>query len=103
MNAKDQSTLHSQLAAQIKKLDSISTAPAILTPLLEMMRMPSEKIVIEKVVELISYDGAIAAQCLRLANSPLFGRREVETVRSRPGASAFDPFGPMRESGDSAG
>lgn len=82
MNAKDQSTLHSQLAAQIKKLDSISTAPAILTPLLEMMRMPSEKIVIEKVVELISYDGAIAAQCLRLANSPLFGRREVETVRS---------------------
>lgn len=78
MNAK----LQSQLEAQIQKLDSISTAPAILMPLLEMLRLPSEKIRIERVVELVSYDGAIAAQCLRLANSPLFGRRQSETVRS---------------------
>jgi HD-like signal output (HDOD) protein len=78
VNAK----LQSQLEAQIQKLDSISTAPAILMPLLEMLRLPSEKIRIEKVVELVSYDGAIAAQCLRLANSPLFGRRQTETVRS---------------------
>jgi HD-like signal output (HDOD) protein len=78
VNAK----LQAQLEGQIKKLDSISTAPAILTPLLEMLRLPSEKISIEKVVELVSYDGAIAAQCLRLANSPLFGRRQTETVRS---------------------
>jgi HD-like signal output (HDOD) protein len=78
MNAK----LHSQLQEQIKKLDSIATAPAILEPLLEMMRLPSEEIRFEKVVELVSYDGAIAAQCLRLANSPLFGRRQTETVRT---------------------
>jgi HD-like signal output (HDOD) protein len=74
--------LHSQLQAQIKKLDSISAAPAILTPLLNMLRLPSDKIRVEKVVELVSYDGSIAAQCLRLANSPLFGCREIETVRS---------------------
>ena len=78
MNAK----LHARLQSQIHKLDSISTAPAILKPLLDMLRLPSEKIKVEKVVELISYDGSIAAQCLRLANSPLFGRRETETVRS---------------------
>ena len=78
MNAK----LQSQLQAQIKKLDSISTAPAILMPLLDMLRLPSETIRLEKLVELISYDGSIAAQCLRLANSPLFGRRQTETVRS---------------------
>jgi HD-like signal output (HDOD) protein len=78
VNAK----LQSQLQAQIKKLDSISTAPAILMPLLDMLRLPSEKIRLEKVVALISYDGSIAAQCLRLANSPLFGRRQTETVRS---------------------
>ena len=78
MNAK----LQSQLEAQIKKLDSISTAPAILMPLLDMLRLPSETIRLEKLVELISYDGSIAAQCLRLANSPLFGRRQTETVRS---------------------
>ena len=74
--------LRSELISKIKELDSISTAPAILVPLLEMMRMPTEKIRIEKVVEMISYDGSIAAQCLRLANSPLFGRRQIETVRS---------------------
>jgi HD-like signal output (HDOD) protein len=73
--------LHSQLRARIKNLDSISTAPAILTPLLEMLRSPSDNIRIEKVVELVSYDGSIAAQCLRMANSPLFGCRQIETVR----------------------
>ncbi len=78
MNTK----LHSQLQEQIKKLDSIATAPAILEPLHEMMLLPSEQIRFEKVVELASYDGAIAAQCLRLANSPLFGRRQTETVRT---------------------
>jgi HD-like signal output (HDOD) protein len=71
-----------EVRAQIKQLDSISTAPAILLPLLDMMRLPSEKIRIDKVVELVSYDGSIAAQCLRLANSPLFGRRQNATVRS---------------------
>jgi HD-like signal output (HDOD) protein len=71
-----------QMKNEIKKLDSISSAPAIMAPLLDMMRLPSEKIRIEKVVELVSCDAAIAAQCLRLANSPLFGRRQTETVRS---------------------
>jgi putative nucleotidyltransferase with HDIG domain len=51
-------------------------------PLLDMLRLPIDKIRLEKVVELISYDGSIAGQCLRLANSPLFGRRQTETVRS---------------------
>jgi HD-like signal output (HDOD) protein len=74
--------LRSQLLTKIAQLDSISTAPAILVPLLDMMRQPTEEIKIEKVVELVSYDGSIAAQCLRLANSPLFGRRTSETVRS---------------------
>ncbi|MFZ0687666.1 MAG: HDOD domain-containing protein [Terriglobales bacterium] len=78
MNAE----LQVQLRAQIKQLDSISTAPAILAPLLDLMRLPTEKIKVDKVVELISYDGSLAAQCLRLANSPLFGTRSIETVRS---------------------
>ena len=78
MNAEKLQHLHSQL----NNLDSISTAPVILKPLLDILRMPAEDINFEKVVELVSYDGGIAAQCLRLANSPLFGRREVESVRS---------------------
>jgi HD-like signal output (HDOD) protein len=71
-----------QFNARIATLDSISTAPAILQPLLAMMRTPVEDIPMEKVVELVSRDGAIAAQCLRVANSPLFGYRTVETVRA---------------------
>jgi HD-like signal output (HDOD) protein len=78
MNAQ----LHAELEEQIRKLDSISAAPAILQPLLLIMRLPIEQIRLERVVELVSYDGAIAAQCLRLANSPLFGMRHLETVRS---------------------
>jgi HD-like signal output (HDOD) protein len=71
-----------ELHKQVANLDSISTAPVVLQPLLELLRVPPENVPIEKAVELVSYDGAIAAQCLRLANSPLFGRRTVETVRS---------------------
>ena len=71
-----------RLKSQIGKLDSISTAPAILQPLLWMMRLPVDDIRVEKVVELVSRDGGIAAQCLRLANSPLFASRGVETVRA---------------------
>jgi HD-like signal output (HDOD) protein len=70
------------LEEQIAKIESIWTAPPILVPLLEMMRLPVEEIRVEKVVDLVSLDAGIAAQCLRLANSPLFGRRPVETVRS---------------------
>jgi len=71
-----------QLQTQIKTLDSIYTAPMILQPLLELLRQPAEEISFEKVTKLVSCDSAIAAQCLRLANSPLFGCRQVETVRS---------------------
>ena len=95
-------------ASQIKNLNSISTAPAILKPLLDMLRLPSEDIRVEKVVELVSYDGAIAAQCLRLANSPLFGRRQTETVRGAVMAlglerSTLDVARVVRESGYPAG
>jgi HD-like signal output (HDOD) protein len=47
-----------------------------------MLQLPPDQVDVEKVVELVSYDGTIAAHCLRMANSPLFGRRNTETVRS---------------------
>lgn len=82
--------LHAQLRSRIKNLESVSTAPAILMPLLEMLGLPSDKIRMEKVVELVSYDGAIAAQCLRMANSPLYGCREIQTVRAAVGALGLE-------------
>jgi len=47
-----------------------------------MLRQSPDDIRLEKVVELVSRDGAIAAQCLRMANSPLFGHRSVDTARA---------------------
>ena len=72
-----------QLQNQIRKLDSISTAPAILVPLLDMLRLPSEKIRIDKVIELVSYDGAIAAQCLRLGKFSAL-RKAPDRDRAQP-------------------
>jgi putative nucleotidyltransferase with HDIG domain len=67
---------------KIEALQSMPAVPAIVLPLTAMLQLPSDQVNIEKVVELVSYDGTIAAQCLRMANSPLFGRRNAETVRN---------------------
>src|SRR5262249_45934791 len=69
-----------ELRPEIKALEAIPTVAAIVQPLAEMLRLPPDVVRMEKVVELVSYDKTIAAQCLRMANSPLFGRRNTETV-----------------------
>jgi HD-like signal output (HDOD) protein len=59
------------------------TIPVILRPLLRCLDQPVEQIDVDRIVELVSYDKTIAAQCIRMANSALFGRsRPVESVRT---------------------
>jgi HD-like signal output (HDOD) protein len=59
------------------------TIPVILRPLLRCLDQPAEQIDVGRIVELVSYDKSIAAQCVRMANSALFGRSEpVESVRT---------------------
>jgi HD-like signal output (HDOD) protein len=65
---------------RIVALNAIPTIPSVIQPLLKMLETRSEAVDLHKVKELISYDKAIAAQCLRVANSPLFGHRSVETL-----------------------
>ena len=67
---------------KIKELEDMPTIPTIVQPLASMLQLPAEQVDIDNVVKLVSYDSTIAAQCLRMANSPLFGRRQTETVRS---------------------
>jgi putative nucleotidyltransferase with HDIG domain len=50
-------------------------------PLADLLRHDPDQVKLDQVVELVSYDSTLAAQCLRMANSPLFGRRNTETVR----------------------
>ena len=67
---------------KIEALEELPAVPAIVLPLAAMLQQPTEQVDLGKVVELVSYDTTIAAQCLRMANSPLFGRQNTETVRS---------------------
>ena len=67
---------------KIRQLEDMPTIPTIVQPLASMLQLPAEQVDIDSVVKLVSYDSTIAAQCLRMANSPLFGRRQTETVRS---------------------
>jgi len=67
--------------ARIQALEAMPAVPAIVLPLTAMLHSP-DQVDVEKVIDLVSYDGTIAAHCLRMANSPLFGRRNTETVRS---------------------
>jgi HD-like signal output (HDOD) protein len=71
-----------EIRPRIKALEAMPTIPAIVQQLASLLQLPAEEVDLKKIVELVSCDSTIAAQCLRMANSPLFGRRNTETVRS---------------------
>lgn len=79
MNAKPGETVERRL----KGLDQMPTLPVVLGPLLKYLDQPVEHLDVQQVVHLISRDESLAAQCLRMANSPMFGRwQTVESVGS---------------------
>ena len=70
------------LLSRIEGLDHIPTIPAVLAPLLRYMQQPIEQLDVQKVTDLIAQDKSLAAQCLQMANSPLFGRwQKVDSLR----------------------
>jgi len=70
------------LLSRIEGLDHIPTIPAVLAPLLRYMQQPIEQLDVQKVTDLIAQDKSLAAQCLQMANSPLFGRwQRVDSLR----------------------
>src|SRR5215813_9912036 len=71
------------LRKKLEGLDKMPTLPVTLVPLLRYLELPLDQLDIEKVVSLISQDKSLTAQCLQMANSPLFGRwQEVESIRN---------------------
>lgn len=71
------------LLARIKDLKQIPTIPAVLAPLLRYLEQPVEDLDVQKVTDMIAQDKALAAQCLQMANSPLFGRwQKVDSLRT---------------------
>lgn len=72
-----------RLRSRITSIDAMPAIPVILRPLLHCLDQPVEQIDMDRIVELVSYDKSIAAQCLRMANSALFMRaKPAETVRT---------------------
>jgi len=70
------------LLHKLQRLDQMPSIPVVVAPLLRYLEQPLDHLDTQKVVEMISQDKSLAAQCLRMANSPLFGRwQAVESVR----------------------
>ncbi|HEY6767007.1 MAG TPA: HDOD domain-containing protein [Candidatus Sulfotelmatobacter sp.] len=71
------------LRTRLEGLRQIPTIPAVLAPLLRYLQQPVEKIDVQKITEMIAQDKSLAAQCLQMASSPLFGRwQKVDSLRS---------------------
>jgi len=71
------------LEKKINDMGTLPAMPSVLQSLGEFLSANPSDANIQKIVELISYDKSLAAQCLRLANSPLLrGRTEVDSVRT---------------------
>ena len=70
------------LLSRIEGLQQIPTIPAVLAPLLRYLEQPIEQLDVQKVTDMIAQDKALAAQCLQMANSPLFGRwQKIDSLR----------------------
>ena len=67
---------------RVQGIQNTPAIPAVFLPLLDMLNAPPDKVKLEEVVKLVSYDNTIAAQCLRVASSPLFGLSKApESIR----------------------
>lgn len=76
------SATHKMLLRRVSEIGSLPAMPTILQSLGECLSANPSNANIDRIVELISYDKSLAAQCLRMANSAMFRRRsEVETVK----------------------
>jgi HD-like signal output (HDOD) protein len=62
-----------QIHERVERIEATPSIPMVLLPLLDLLSMPAEDTNLEEVVRLVSCDNTIAAQCLRVASSPLFG------------------------------
>lgn len=72
-----------RLLAKIEGLNQIPTIPAVLAPLLRYLERPVEELDVQRVTDMIAQDKSLAAQCLQMANSPLFGRwQKIDSLRS---------------------
>ncbi|HTZ96962.1 MAG TPA: HDOD domain-containing protein [Terriglobales bacterium] len=72
-----------ELRSRLERLEEMPTIPVVLAPLLRYLEQPLDTLEVQQVVDLISQDKSLAAQCLHMANSPLYGRwQSIDSIRS---------------------
>jgi HD-like signal output (HDOD) protein len=70
-----------QLEKRTREIEALPALPVVLAQLMECLERPSSEVDFNRVIALVSRDESIAAQCVHMANSAMFGRRRiVETV-----------------------
>jgi len=71
-----------QLLTRLMATDHLPSLPVVVGPLLSYLQQPVDRLQVSEVTRLISQDQSLTAQCLHLANSPLFGHwQQIETLR----------------------
>jgi HD-like signal output (HDOD) protein len=72
-----------QVRERVKSIETMPSVPQVFLPLLDMLNLPPDLVKLDEVVKLVSYDNTIAAQCLRIASSPLFGlAKSPDTIKA---------------------
>jgi putative nucleotidyltransferase with HDIG domain len=71
-----------EIRERVRQIETMPAIPAVFLPLLKLMSNSGEEVKLDEVSRLVSYDGTIAASCLRVAGSPLFGlTRSPESIK----------------------
>jgi putative nucleotidyltransferase with HDIG domain len=71
-----------EMLKRLQTADHLPSLPVVVAPLLTYLQQPIDSLQVNEVARFIAQDESLAASCLHLANSPLFGRwQPVETVR----------------------
>ncbi len=87
-------TLRELIRERVERLNSIPTVPAIIRPLLFYLERPVDQVEVQRIVDLVSCDESISAQCLRVANSALVfpvARGQVRARRNHRARRATNP------------
>lgn len=66
-------TIADTIRQRVDRIEITPSIPAVLIPLVRLLEVPVEEVDMDQVVKLVSYDSSVAALCLRVAASPLFG------------------------------
>src|SRR4029077_4257903 len=78
------------LLQRLDGLRQIPNIPAVLVPLLGYLQHPVAQLDPQRITDLMAKDKSLAAQCLQMANSPLFGRRQkIESSRAPVSSPGF--------------